>query len=139
MSMNVGPKQDGVCADINVTPFADIMIVLLIIFMIATTAVSKDDRYRLPPAANSHDTQKKDLVVRVTRDGRWLVGETLVLDGEMLRMALRAQVGSSEGSAVQLQADEGLDYERVAPVLAAVRASGVEQIVLGTQPGARKP
>jgi biopolymer transport protein ExbD len=135
MSMSVGARRGGVCADINVTPFADIMIVLLIIFMIATTAFDKDDRFRLPPAAHSREPQKSELIVRVTREGALLLGETRMLDAAMLAMVLRERLADQGQPLVQLQADEGLPYERVAPALGAVRSAGAEAVVLRTQPG----
>ena len=137
MSMSLGDRKDGVRADINVTPFADIMIVLLIIFMIATTAVGKDDRFRLPAASHARETAQPPLVVKMTREGALLLGEQRVLDADMLRMALQERLAAGAAQLIQLQADDGLDYERVAPVLAALRASGAEQIVLGTQPAVR--
>jgi biopolymer transport protein ExbD len=142
MSMSTGPRKGGVCADINVTPFADIMIVLLIIFMVATTALDKDARFRLPPASHSREPQGSPLTVKILRDGRVLMGETAMLDGTMLELVLRERLADGDPRPVQLQADEGLDYARVAPTLAAVRAAGAASIVLRTQPGVqatRKP
>jgi biopolymer transport protein ExbD len=135
MSMSAGTRKDGVRADINVTPFADIMIVLLIIFMVATTAIHQDHRLRLPAAASARESQESPLIVKVTRDGRMLLGETPLPDADVLQMALQARLGEGDSRLVQLQADEGLEYERVAAALAAVRAAGATQIVLRTQPG----
>ena len=137
MSMSVGPRKSGVSAEINVTPFADIMIVLLIIFMIATTAIDKDDRLRLPPAAHGRETEKAPLVVKVTREGSLLLGGVHMLDGALLETALKQQLASGAARQVHVQADDGLAYDRVAPALAFVRAAGAEQIVLRTQPGMR--
>jgi biopolymer transport protein ExbD len=137
MSMSAGARRSGVCADINVTPFADIMIVLLIIFMVAASVVGKDDRFRLPPAANAREALKAPLVVKVTREGRLLLGETAMVDAAMLEMVLRARLAGGDPGTVQLQADEGLPYDRVAPSLAALRAAGAVEIVLRTQPGVR--
>ena len=58
MSMNVGGSKGGSMADINVTPMADIMIVLLIIFMVITPMLQKGVDVRLPTAGNTKE--KKD-------------------------------------------------------------------------------
>ena len=137
MGMSAGPRRGGVCADINVTPFADIMIVLLIIFMVAASVLDKDDRFRLPPASNARESEKAPLVVKVTRDGRLLLGETAMVDAAMLEMVLRRHLSDGDARTVQLQADEGLAYDRVSPALAAARAAGAEQVLLRTQSGAR--
>jgi biopolymer transport protein ExbD len=134
MAMSAGARRDAVCADINVTPFADIMIVLLIIFMVAASVLDRDDRFRLPPAANARESAQAPVVVKLTRDGRLFLGETVMVDGAMLEMVLRERLGG-EARAVQLQADEGLPYARVAPTLAALRGAGAAEILLRTQPG----
>jgi biopolymer transport protein ExbD len=136
MAMSNGARRGSVCADINVTPFADIMIVLLIIFMVATSAMDKDDRVRLPPAANARESEESLPVVKVTREGHVLLSETAMFDAATLEMALRERLAGGDRRLVQVQADEGLAYDRVAPTLAAVRAAGAEQVALRTQPGA---
>ena len=55
MSMAVGGKKGGPMADINVTPMADIMIVLLIIFMVITPMLQKGVDVKLPVASNSEE------------------------------------------------------------------------------------
>ena len=137
MAMSTGARRGGVCADINVTPFADIMIVLLIIFMVAASVVDRDDRFRLPPASNARESQKSPLIVKVTREGRLLLGETTMLDAAMLEMVLRERLAGGDPGLVQLQADEGLPYDRVAASLAALRAAGAAEIELRTQSGVR--
>jgi biopolymer transport protein ExbD len=137
MAMSAGARRGGVCADINVTPFADIMIVLLIIFMVAASVMDKDDRFRLPAAASSRESGKSPLVVKVTRDGRVLLGEAPMLDAAMLETMLRERLAGGGPAPVDLQADEGLAYDRVAPSLAALRAAGAAEVVLRTQPGVR--
>jgi biopolymer transport protein ExbD len=137
MAMSTGVRRSGVCADINVTPFADIMIVLLIIFMVAASVADKDDRFRLPPASNARESQKSPLVAKLTRDGRLLLGETTMVDAAMLEMVLRERLADGAPRLVELQADQGLPYDRVAPSLAALRTAGAAEIVMRTQPGVR--
>ena len=65
MSMAVGGKKGGPMADINVTPMADIMIVLLIIFMVITPMLQKGVDVRLPQAGNTKERkdEPKSIVV----------------------------------------------------------------------------
>ena len=70
MSMSVGGKKGASMADINVTPMADIMIVLLIIFMVITPMLQKGVDVKLPSAANTKERkdEPKTIVVAVKAD-----------------------------------------------------------------------
>ena len=68
MSMNVAPTRGGVRADINVTPMADIMIVLLIIFMVAIPALVKAP-VTLPLATHAKDQKERPLEIVVRTSG----------------------------------------------------------------------
>src|SRR5256884_4396549 len=76
------PQAGAEMASPNVIPMADIMLVLLIIFMVVTPLLTKDIPVDMPSAANSRDMQDADkddaLVVAVTRDGRIYLGSTNV-------------------------------------------------------------
>ena len=71
MSMNVGGSKGASMADINVTPMADIMIVLLIIFMVITPMLQKGVDVRLPTASNTKERkdEPKTIIVAVKQDG----------------------------------------------------------------------
>src|SRR5262245_64114304 len=70
MSMAVGGGKKGVMADINVTPMADIMIVLLIIFMVITPMLQKGVDVRLPTASNTKERkdEPKTIIVAIKQD-----------------------------------------------------------------------
>src|SRR5688500_17716740 len=77
MSMSVG-KKGGAIADINVTPMADIMIVLLIIFMVITPMLQKGVDVSLPVAGNTKERKEegKTITVAIKRDATtWLGGK----------------------------------------------------------------
>ena len=76
MSMAVGGKKGGPMADINVTPMADIMIVLLIIFMVITPMLQKGVDVRLPQAGNTKERkdEPKSIVVAIRKDSTTYLG-----------------------------------------------------------------
>src|SRR5262245_45359285 len=87
MSMSVGGKGGGPMADINVTPMADIMIVLLIIFMVITPMLSKGVDLKLPQAGNTKDRkdEPKTITVAVRKDtATFLNGIKLNSQAELL-------------------------------------------------------
>src|SRR5512138_2466374 len=80
MAMAVGGKKGGPMADINVTPMADIMIVLLIIFMVITPMVAKGVDVSLPSASNTKERKEeaKAITVAVKKDASMYLGAARV-------------------------------------------------------------
>src|SRR4029079_7261681 len=76
MAMAVGGKKGGAIADINVTPMADIMIVLLIIFMVITPMLQKGVDVKLPSAGNTKERKEegKKVTVAVKKDASTYLG-----------------------------------------------------------------
>jgi biopolymer transport protein TolR len=137
MSMSIGGPKQGVRPDINVTPMADIMIVLLIIFMVATSKITGDDRFVLPPALRASKQPESTLLVKVTRGGAIVFGGNVLAGTRALEVALGALLPEGDQRPVQIEADLGLAYEQVGPVIDAVRRAGAAGIVLRTQPDAQ--
>jgi biopolymer transport protein TolR len=137
MSMSFGETKGGVRAEINVTPMADIMIVLLVIFMIATSKLTQDDRFVLPPALHAVKQDESALLVKVTRGGVIVFGGSVLAGSRALEVALGARLPAGDLRPVPIEADLGLAYEQVAPVIEAVRRAGAAGIVLRTQPDAQ--
>ena len=134
MSMAVGGKSGGPMADINVTPMADIMIVLLIIFMVITPMLQKGVDVRLPVAGNTKEKkdEPKTIVVAVKKDGTtYLSGSKLDSQAELLPLVKERLQDLPEGARIiYLKADEGLPYSEVMKVMDLVREAGVEEIAL---------
>jgi biopolymer transport protein ExbD len=134
MSMAVGDKKGAAIADINVTPMADIMIVLLIIFMVITPMLQKGVDVKLPVAANSKE--KKDEQKRVTlairKDGVVYFGSKKLEKREDLVPQIKeALEDAPEGAKVVfLKADEALPYSEVMKVMDLARDAGVEEVAL---------
>jgi biopolymer transport protein ExbD len=137
MAMSVG-RKDGPVADMNVTPMADVIIVLLIIFMVAVPMLADDRTVALPRAVNSAEREEKQMVVVLRADGSLNVGKSVLSEPEL---AARLQAGLRDLSELQrvvyIRADEGLLYERVARVLELCRQSGAESVELMTAPRRR--
>jgi biopolymer transport protein ExbD len=128
-----GSERGGFVAGINVTPLADIMIVLLVIFMVAISVIDQDDGLRLPAASHADKQARRDpLVVRVRQDSSLSVGDEAVLDRTQLWARLSARLAElPEGQrVVVVRADQTLPYTRVAEVLDACREAGAEQVAL---------
>jgi biopolymer transport protein ExbD len=134
--MAVGDKKGGAIADINVTPMADIMIVLLIIFMVITPMLEKGVDVKLPIAGNTKDRkdEAKTITVAVRKDAvTFLNGIRLDNQGDLTPQVKERLADLPDGSkVVYLKADEGLPYSEVMKVMDYVREAGCEEIALIT-------
>ena len=130
--MRLGGRRT-VVSDINVTPMADIMIVLLIIFMVAVSKFTTPP-VALPEARHARAADKEAIRLVVTARGAQ-IGKDAPMDAETLSTYLAARVQTSRASvAVLVQADRDMDYGPVERVLQACRTAGVEEIGLATRP-----
>jgi len=134
MSMAVGGKKGGAIADINVTPMADIMIVLLIIFMVITPMLQKGIDVKLPIAANTKERkdEPKSVIVAVKKDGTTYLNGIKQKDMAELTPQVKERLEDMpEGQkVVYLKADTDLEYSEVMKVMDLLREAGVEELAL---------
>lgn len=120
-------------AEINVTPFVDVMLVLLIIFMVAAPMLTVGVPVELPrTAANSLPTEQEEpLSVTMTADGRLMIMTTDITPEELIPR-LNAIAAERTSRKIFLRADGAIPYERVAQVMGALNAGGFNEIGLVT-------
>lgn len=123
-------------ADINITPFVDVMLVLLIIFMVTAPMLTVGVPLELPKtaAASMPTEQEEPLTVSITADGLLLIMTTEVADDELIPK-LKAIAGTRQSNKIFLRADGALPYTRVAEVMGALSAGGFNNIGLVTDAG----
>jgi biopolymer transport protein ExbD len=123
--------------DINVTPFIDVMLVLLIIFMVAAPLATVDVKVDLPVStATPAPKPDKPIYLSIREGGDFLVNERPVTQAG-LGAAVRAVAGSAENQRIYLRADRKVPYERIMDAMNALRAAGYLQIALvGLEGGA---
>ncbi len=130
-----GPSGGGMMSEINVTPFVDVMLVLLVIFMVTTPLmVSGMDvdlpRAEAPPLQASED----QLVLSITAERRYYINKSEI-PAEELGRRLSAIARENPGQDVFLKADGSVPYEAVTQLMAAAKGAGIEKVGLVTQPG----
>ncbi|HEY6946623.1 MAG TPA: biopolymer transporter ExbD [Candidatus Acidoferrum sp.] len=130
------PVAGAQMASPNVIPMADIMLVLLIIFMVVTPLLTKDIPVDLATAANSRDMQDADkddaIVVAVTRDGRIYLRSTKV-EKDQLTGAIKDMIANRLDKTVYVRSDSRAKYGDVVAVVDEIRSAGVDQLGLLTQ------
>jgi biopolymer transport protein ExbD len=132
--MQVGGKKGGPMADINVTPMADIMIVLLIIFMVITPMLQKGVDVKLPQAGNTKERkdEPKSIVVAIRKDTTTYLGSQKLDDQNQLQPLVKERLQDlPEGARmIYLKADDQLPYAEVMKVMDLCREAGVEEVAL---------
>jgi biopolymer transport protein TolR len=123
-------------AEINVTPFVDVMLVLLIIFMVAAPLLTVGVPIELPKtAAQALPSETEEpLTVTLAADGQVLI-QTTEIDREDLVPRLRAIAAERADDRIYLRADGSVTYEQVAQLMGALNAGGFSSIGLVTDVG----
>lgn len=123
-------------SEINVTPFVDVMLVLLIIFMVAAPLLTVGVPVELPEtAAEALPTEEEEpLTVHLTASGAVLI-QTTEVPFEELVAKLRAISAERRGGTVYVRADGEVPYGRFAQVMAALKTGGFRDVGLVTDPG----
>ena len=123
-------------AEINVTPFVDVMLVLLIIFMVAAPLLTVGVPVELPKtAANALPTDEEEpLTVTITAEGFLLIQNTQVSDAELVPR-LQGIAAERTSERIFVRADGANVWNRVAEVMGALNAAGFTEIGLVTETG----
>jgi biopolymer transport protein ExbD len=129
----------GIFADINITPLTDIFLVLLIIFMVTTTAIAESGReeggleVNLPRGGTrATGAAAHDLAIAVLEDGRTVIGGKVV-DEAALSAALEAAAKQNPNTLVLVQADQGVAHGKVVAVMDLARRKGLARLAIATR------
>ena len=133
--MAAAGNSDRLMSDINVTPFVDVMLVLLIIFMVTAPMMVQGVNVDLPEAdAEPMTTDTEPLMLSIDADGRVYINDVPVEVG-FLRDKLDKIMESRGSRELYLRADRRIPYGVVVRVMAEIQAAGVDNLGLVTVPG----
>jgi len=134
MGMQVGEKSGGLNAEINITPLADVMLVLLIIVMLIAPLLQAGVTLTLPDASNTSDKPDNDnnTVIAVTTDGRYFVDNVQTPESDLLNAINRALDQKFE-RILLVKGDVNAQYSSVMDLLDQLQRAGIENIGLITE------
>jgi len=119
-------------SEINITPFTDVVLVLLIIFMIATPFIYQSSmKVQLPQASKSEEASR-DIIITINAQGD-VFWEDKKLDLESLKYKLTAMVKSKPDTSVIINGDKNVKYDSVMQVMDVLTRSGVKNPGLGIE------
>lgn len=126
--------QRTVLSEINVTPFVDVMLVLLIIFMVTAPMMQQGLDVDLPETANSGVSTNDEPFILVIKKNRDIMAGDAKMAITDMRTKLKAIFETRKNKQIYLQADKSVDYGYVAEAMGEIRAAGILQIGLITIP-----
>jgi biopolymer transport protein TolR len=136
--MTSGGNSKEFMSEINVTPFVDVMLVLLIIFMVTAPMMIQGVNVDLPEAtAQPLDSEKEHLVITIDKDHQVHINDYQVSVESLSEKLMKILQGRSDRE-VYLKADKNIPYGIVVQVMAEIKDAGVEQLGMITEPAVVK-
>ena len=130
----IAQDHDEVMSEINMVPFIDVMLVLLIIFIITVPVMKHAVNVELPRASNEKEVvQPQTLRLSVKADGSYWLDDKPLSD-EQLAARLQAAGQESPQPDLHIRGDRDVRYERVAQAMAAAQQAGLKKIGFITEP-----
>ena len=130
MRLNDDLENDGEMHEINVTPFIDVMLVLLIIFMVAAPLATVDVKVNLPASSSQPQPRpEKPIYLSVKADKSMFLGNDPVTEANMIN-ALDSLTAGKKDTTVFFRADKTVDYETMMKVMDTLHQAGYLKIGL---------
>ncbi len=134
--------DESIIAEINITPLTDIFLVLLIIFMISSSAIFEGGlNVKLPQAKGSKITAGdfgKPVNVTVSKDGKISVNDKILLSESELKNVLENILNGMEEKLVVIRGDESIFLGKAVEIMNTAKNAGAEKIAIATRPPEKK-
>ena len=133
MAANIYEEDDGVIAEINIVPFVDIVLVLLIIFMLTSSAIVRASiTVDLPSAASAGNAVSSTLNIVLNAEGELFLNGKQVSHEKLAAHVARAS-WKEKGLQAVISADRSVEYGRVIKIIDVVKSNGVKTFALNIQ------
>jgi biopolymer transport protein ExbD len=131
-------RNSKLMADINITPFTDVMLVLLIVFMVTTPLIYRSSiKIALPQVSNNQQPlESKDINVSITAGGEVYMNKeryNLKLDLDVFKFKLKQIMKTTNDPAIIIDGDRNAKYDYVVQVIDAASKAGIKHLVLATE------
>jgi len=129
---NKGRTQSSL-SEINITPFVDVVLVLLVMFMVTAPILQSGIEVDLPKTKTVKQITEERLVITIDKDQRVFLGSDPVNINEIADR-LRAKIRDPQGQSVFIRSDENVPFGAFATVMDAVKQTGITNVSIVTQP-----
>jgi len=120
-------------ADINVTPFVDVVLVLLIIFMVTAPVLQSGIEVQVPRTRTVKQISEERLVISINREQQVFLNNDPV-NINQIAAKIHERIRDPQGQAIYVRADENVPFGAFATVMDAVKSSGITNVSIVTQP-----
>jgi len=130
------PRSQRLVAEINITPFTDVILVLLIIFMVTTPLIFQFGMKIQLPQAESREEPPRDVTVVIDASGQALLNKkqySLRFDLKLLKFNLSSMIKENRDATIIIQGDKNVQYDFVMKVIDLASQVGFKHIVLATE------
>ena len=119
-------------AEINVTPFVDVMLVLLIVFMVAAPLLTTGVQVDLPDsrAKAITDEDNKPIEITLAKDGKIYIGDTEFKESRIVGQLRSMTEGNRDDRRIYIRGDKSLEYGRVMRIIGAINGAGFTKVAL---------
>jgi len=132
-SLSRDTEEEGILASINVIPFVDIVLVLLVIFMLTSAAIMRAQlRVELPKAASAGSAVESTINLVYTRSHELLLNGNKSTFADAARF-VRQEARTNPKTQAVISADEGVEYGRVVDVIDLVKQNGISAFALDVE------
>jgi len=130
MGAKISDEEDGAIAEINIVPFVDIILVVLIIFMVTTPFIIKPSiNVNLPKASSGEDSAPSQLTITVAANGRTLLNGRAAVDEEIKIFANNLSKSRPNVQAI-ITADKAVTHGRVVTLIDIVKSAGIKKFAI---------
>ena len=133
MAFNLKNKSKDPISEINVTPFVDVMLVLLIIFMVTAPLLTAGIKINLPESASVLKNEKNDPVtVSMNSKGEIYIQKKKISSNELIKKLI-ALKGQNKDLKIYIKGDKNLNYGKIMDLMSFINKSGFKKVALVTK------
>jgi biopolymer transport protein ExbD len=133
MGFKTNSDEDEAVSEINVTPLVDVMLVLVIILLVTAPLLTQSVNVSLPKTTSTTlDNQKQPFQIGIDAQGAITLNKNPLTDLIALENTLKTELEKNPDLAVHVYADQGINYGRVAEVMATVQHAGITKLAFVT-------
>ena len=119
-------------AEINMTPFIDVMLVLLIVFMVAAPLLTAGVEVNLPDSEAKviSEEENKPIEITLTKEGKVFIGDTEFQENRIIGQLVAMTEGNRDERRIYIRGDRSLEYGRVMRMIGSINAAGFSKVAL---------
>ncbi|WNB75787.1 ExbD/TolR family protein [Methylomonas koyamae] len=133
MGFKTNSEDDEAVSEINVTPLVDVMLVLVIILLVTAPLLTQSVNVALPKTASTTpDTEKQPMQLGIDAQGAVTLNKNPIADLVALDNTLKSELAANPELIIHIYADQGVNYGKVAEVMATVQHAGISKLAFVT-------